>query len=317
MGFSRRGLRVWVLVFVGLVVGVYVFFSLYMGVSLGVVASNPLPVAGYIVFFFASEAVRAERLRLVFEAVTGYRPSYARGFLARLAGDLVSSLTPSAIGGEVVRGAVAAGGRGVREYGVGVLVAVGLADGLYDLFTNTVLAAAMAPITGLGLEALLPLSLGAAASSSWVLGAYAASRGSVRRGVARLAGERFSAILGGAAEAFMEGFRGRVLAYSFLLSVLAWFLGGTGLYVVLSAYCGGPGVVESVALLLYTYLMGIIPLPAGLGAMDVWLAFAACPEGAVAWRTGTLLSLLVAGAVVGAVAAREVGEALRGGGGGG
>ena len=309
MGIKTGRVKIWLLAFIVLLLVVYTGFIVFMGVRLEVLAEHPVPLLLYLFFAFLAELIRALRLKTIYEAVIGEKASLGRSFLGRLAGNIVSSLTPSAIGGELVRGAVVAGTRGIERHGWPKLVAAGLADGLYDLFTNTLLAAVFAPLVGLA--ALIPLLLGLAASSSWILGTLAAQRARESKLLLRLGLARLGNPLAEGAEAFMKGYGLRVALTSTLLSVLAWLLLGLGLYFILDAFCGSSTVLESIILLLYTYLMGIIPLPAGLGSMDIWLASLSCPEGAAAWRTAAVLQLGLTALIVGLLAAEEVRYALR------
>jgi len=310
MLYSGR-LAVLVVVFLLLTVTVYASLVFLLGARLDMIVEKPIPLLMYVGFSLLGELFRALRLKIVYWRITGVHPSLLRSFLARLAGNIVSSLTPSAIGGEVIRGAVAAGARGIEEHSLTKLVAAGLADGLYDLFTNTLLALVFIPILGASFTTGVPLILGITASASWILVAKSLSS-EKRARILRILGPRAPAIVVEGSQAFLIGLDAKARTESTLLSIAAWITTGIGFYFLANSYCNNTvELLNGIAVLLYTFLMGIIPVPAGLGSMDLWLAVNTCPTTATAWRTALLVQLLLSSILVTPLAASELRLALR------
>lgn len=254
---------------------------LLVALNLAVIAALVLVGGGYEPYIMApllaailvAELVRAIRLALIAHEYFGEHPwrMLPRALLARLLGNTVSTLTPSALGGELVRGLIV-----LREL-TPRAIAVGLVDGLFDLYTNTLLALLLAPLAPWPYAAV-PLALGVAATIAWLTGFAIASR-TRKQWLAKLAETAHKATK-------------RNLRHATPLSITAWLLAATG-YTIAAQQACSTTPETAIASYVYAYLVGIIPLPGGLGAIDAWLAATTCPQAAAATRT-TILVLTLA-----------------------
>jgi hypothetical protein len=215
----------------------------------------------------ASELVRAVRLALLARLPPTAR-GLVRAFTARLASQAVAMVTPSSMGGEVVKGILV---RGLGFEAVGV----GLVDSLLDLWGNTLLALILLPFSSKPLAYLLA-GCGVAVSLLWLLGL--SMYPSIVRRVFRYQVPRRLPLSRG------------VLAAGLALSMLSFVLTGLGLL----TYASAPLSVMAVA---YGMLAGLVPTPGGVLAIDTVIALLASPTAAATWRAAYYL-LGVLGAIV-------------------
>ncbi len=245
---------------------------------------NPILLACFLATLLATESLRGIRLMLLAQCI-GARPSFVRALASRVVGSLVSALTPSAAGGEVLRGLLASGR---LEAGAAV---VGVVDGAMDLVANYVYAVALAPCVlpvapayvaaGLGLG-LVPVLLWTAglAGARFALRLSRKGPSWLRRGV-----EAFTSLRG-----VLTGWRGFVL---WAITGVSWLLQCLQLMVVCLFVCPA-GLLDVVAGFTYASLMGLIPVPGGAGIFELVASVFVCPEATVVWRVVWLLSLVIA-----------------------
>ncbi|MET1101074.1 MAG: hypothetical protein ABWW69_01150 [Pyrodictiaceae archaeon] len=294
ISITKRRIVVGLVLFLVLAILVYLGLLFILGAQAPATPYASLAIASYAASVLAAELVRGLRLTILYKWVTSSRDPvslrlYARALLARFSGNIVSALTPSALGGEVIRGLVVSEGlRGIPRF-----IALGLLDGLYDLYANTILAILLIGYVGATPMSIIVLLLGLAASASWLLvslvfsGKWARPSRLVRR--LPLVGSK---LVRDASKILVKGFTPGVLGPASTLTVVSWLVMAAGMLPVVNLSCSHSiDYPHTLAILLYTYLAGIIPLPAGLGSMDSWLAFTTCPSAALVWRTGVLAAL--------------------------
>lgn len=239
----------------------------------------PLCVSAYV----AGEAVRAVRLGILVEEMTGCRTGAPRSLTARLSGNLIALLTPSIGGGEAVRGALACPEHAGRSAVVGVL------DGGIDLVANYLIAAAGLPllaVSGYIHEAglLVPGLL----IASPVFAAWSLALGSRRV---------FNAIVSRAerlplVSRWLKGVASlppppslpltRRVEIAFL-SVVGWILNYAEILPLQLLYCGHAAPACIIGFIA-SFLAGVLPTPGGVGTVDYYMSLFICPEAVITWR---------------------------------
>ncbi len=248
----------------------------------------------FIGFIIASESIRAVRLSIIYREIIGYEGSwfslYKRSLVARFSSNVVSTVTPGATGGEFIRGLVVSG---LKKELIPAAVAVGLADGLYDLFTNVAIAIILLPLVKPLITGLIIILIGLGSSVLWILTLLVVCGKIQSKILFKIPFINHPAIKK-SSEAIINSFSKRILFKSLLLSIIGWLLLALGYYFVALYTCRiRLNVFEALTNIMYAFLLGIIPTPAGLVTMDAWLASTSCPSAAVLWRTSGLLSVIV------------------------
>ncbi len=255
-------------------------------------------LALFTLAFLAAEALRAARLSVLLSTVGLEPPGPLRLLGARLAGDLVSIVTPSVGGGEAVRGALASPRPSVKH------VVVGFIDGAFDLVTDYALAVALlAYASSIGghrvAVAVLAVLLGSVPVALWIAGLLVAlhvgraealaSRIRFRR--VRDAVKRFAEEVQMILESTSKGRLAASLAAALALSIAAWIATAAELAAV-----SGASLMDCTAAVVYGFLMGVIPTPGGVGVGDAAMAFYVDPGAVIAWRSLWLAYSVVLGA---------------------
>lgn len=292
----RKKLIVSFIVFIIFLIAAYGIFSFVFKVDvLGIILTSPEAILVFIISIISSELVRALRLSILYRENIRYQrgllPLYMRSVAARFSSNVVSVITPSALGGEFVRGLIVSG---LKKEMLPTAIGVGLADGLYDLFTNVILAIILLPVLGSVVVGLTIILLGLASSTAWVLALLIVSGRIRSRILAKLPLINHPALKQGG-RAVVNSFNKKVLFQAMLLSVVGWLLIALGYHLATTRSCPGIrlSIVRTLTYIIYAFLLGIIPTPAGLVTMDTWLASTICPSTAVLWRTSGLITVFI------------------------
>lgn len=275
-----------------------IFYTLFRIDVLYVICVARDSATVFIVFALLSELVRAIRLSMIYREIIGFKEDwltlYKRSIIARFSSNVVSTITPSAMGGEFVRGLVIAS---LKKDLIPVAVAVGLADGLYDLFTNVCLAALLLPLVKPFYSGLVILLIGAFSSLLWILTLLFVKKRFKLHFLRKIPFINHPAIVK-SGKALVKSFSKDIFIKSFMTSIFGWILVSIGYYYLVEVTCtNGRNLLDVATDLIYAFLLGIVPTPAGLVTMDIWLASTTCPEAAILWRTSGLMLVLIMGLV--------------------
>ncbi len=230
---------------------------------------DPVSLLVATLFTVLAEVMRAVRLSIIADCGLKCTP---RAFIARAAGNAIALVTPSALGGEVVKGVVLVG------WSSRALI-IGLYDSLSDLWSNVTLALVLLPLSFTPITFALTL-IGVGASIAWVAVLKIAKRIRVLKLISTWLG-------GETGRSAASSLGGWLLGAAILLGILAHVVVGVGL-----ALAKDIAVLKSVSAIVYGLLAGIAPVPGGLVTIDVVIALHANPDAAVLWRLSYLASTL-------------------------
>ncbi len=239
----------------------------------------------FLALFVMAESLRAWRLKLIVSTL-GPSPGMLKALGSRLLGDVVSSLTPSVAGGEALRGVIAGGDLSLSYATAGIL------DGVFDLYANYVYAILLAP---LALKVsyfytTLALILGGLAVSFWCIALGFTKLHDIAK---RIIPRRFSGLLEipSTLRRLSTILWGVKFTAIISISLVSWLLQCLQYYVVCMNHCGGANLLRVVMAYTYSSLMGLIPLPGGVGVFELAASSYTCPEAAISWRLLWLIAI--------------------------
>ncbi len=255
--------------------------------------TNPRILAYSVLLALLAECVRAARLALLYWGGLDAR-RYMQALRARFAGNLAALITPSVAGGEVVRGLVI---HGRVETKAARAITAAAVDSGADMIGNYTLAL-LALALGSAPAAPLPEIVAAAPAAAWLLVYALLPLRTHKRILERIADKldamrlrllsSISSLLREAAHYETEG---KMLAGALLLTLVAWLLQVSS-YAVFAEPC----YAKALGCVTETVLMGVIPVPGGIGPGEALLATRCA--GIVSWRILYTVAAVAPGALL-------------------